>query len=101
MLPIMKLLSRAPLLLALLLTGCSAGEQCPEFAAPASRQNASASCTTLWSRTSDSVNTLIDGKPSGKPAATIPTSYCYRSLAATECFTEPQPGRPNFSGTYP
>src|SRR5262245_36746098 len=91
----------AVLFLTLLLAGCSLGEQCPEFAAPASRQSASASCTTLWSRTSDRVVSLTDGKSTTPAPTVIPTQYCYRSLGVAECFTEPQPGRPNFSGTYP
>jgi hypothetical protein len=85
------------------LTGCSLGEQCPEFAAPQSRQG-TASCSTLWSRTGERLDTITDSKSADAAARAvpvIPTSYCYRTLAATECFSEPQPGRPNFSGTYP
>jgi hypothetical protein len=35
------------------------------------------------------------------PAAPIPPQYCYRTLAATECYLSAQPGRSGFTGVYP
>jgi hypothetical protein len=35
------------------------------------------------------------------PAPPIPLQYCYRTLADTDCYLEPQPNRSDFSGTYP
>jgi hypothetical protein len=35
------------------------------------------------------------------PAPAVPIHYCYRSLAATDCFLSPQKDRPGFTGVYP
>jgi hypothetical protein len=35
------------------------------------------------------------------PAPPVPVRYCYRSLAAAECFLTPQKDRPGFTGIYP
>jgi hypothetical protein len=65
------------------LGGC-AGNGCDEFAPPADR-----------------TPTACPQKP--KPVAeTRPKSYCYQTLGdQTDCYAEPQPGRPGLIGTYP
>ncbi|MBV9861615.1 MAG: hypothetical protein JO267_05650 [Alphaproteobacteria bacterium] len=37
----------------------------------------------------------------GTPAPPVAIQYCYRTLAAAECFSAPQPGRTGFTGIYP
>jgi hypothetical protein len=96
--------------LAPLLSGCGIGVQCPEFAPPPSRQWALASCPGRWTGSADKTGSPEGAVPVGAdqaaepparpaPPPPVPT-YCYRSLADTECFLQPQAGRPGFTGTY-
>jgi hypothetical protein len=76
----------ALIFLTALLGGCeNAVTPCEEFAAPQARQPAGKDCPPK----------PVTEKPSR------PARYCYRSLAQSECFSEPQPGRSNdFLGSY-
>jgi hypothetical protein len=72
------------------IAGCGSVDGCNEFAAPADR--APKSCPV-------------------KPVATPPTppdqpsptavKYCYSTLAQVDCFTQPQPNRTGYLGSYP
>ena len=83
----MRLASRLFILvLAGLVAGCNAWQNRAEFAAPQSR----------W--------------PSSQPGAVaanappppIPAQYCYRTLAAVDCYTEARPDRiTGYTGVYP
>jgi hypothetical protein len=69
----------------LILAACDPSFHRAEFAPPQDRWPASQP-STVWRDT---------------PAPPVLQQYCYRSLAATDCYLEPQPHRPGFTGTYP
>jgi len=72
--------------LVVLLAGCNAWQTRAEFAAPQSR----------WP------STLSSPAGAEDPPPPIPVQYCYRTLAAVDCFTEAKPDRlTGYSGVYP
>jgi hypothetical protein len=72
--------------LLMLLAGCNAWQTRAEFAAPQSR----------WP------STLPSPAGTEDPPPPIPVQYCYRTLAAVDCFTEAKPDRlTGYSGVYP
>jgi hypothetical protein len=69
-----------------LLAGCNAWQNRAEFAAPQSR----------WPTNQPSA------VPANAPAPPIQAQYCYRTLAAVDCFTEAHPERiTGYTGVYP
>jgi hypothetical protein len=72
--------------LALLLAGCNILQNRAEFAAPQSRWPASLPATSA-----------VDAPP-----PPIGARYCYRTLAAVDCFSEAKPDRVTaYTGLYP
>jgi hypothetical protein len=71
---------------ALLLGGCNAWQNRTEFAPPQSR----------WP------TTLSGAVAADAPPPPVAPQYCYRTLAAVDCFAEPKPERiTGYMGTYP
>jgi hypothetical protein len=74
------------IVLAALLAGCNAWQNRAEFAAPQSRWPAN----------------LPSPVPANAPPPPIQAQYCYRTLAAVDCFTEARPERiTGYTGVYP
>jgi hypothetical protein len=72
--------------LALLLAGCNAWQTRAEFAPPQSR----------WP------STLTSPAGTEDPPPPLSAQYCYRTLAAVDCYTEAKPERLNgYTGVYP
>ena len=68
------------------LAACNAWQDRAEFAPPQSR----------WKSTEPSP------AEADAPPPTIPTQYCYRTLATVDCYTEAQPSRATgYTGKYP
>ena len=82
-------LSRTLMVLGILTVGlgaCNAWQDRAEFAPPQSR----------W-RSTEPSPVAADALP-----PTVPIQYCYRTLAAVDCFTEAQPSRATgYTGQYP
>jgi len=79
---------RRVVLIALLLSlaGCNAWQNRAEFAAPQSRWPAN----------------YPSPVPANAPPPPIPVRYCYRTLAAVDCFAEARPDRiAGYTGVYP
>ena len=71
---------------ALLLGGCNTWQNRAEFAPPQSR----------WP------STLTSPVAADAPPPPIPVQYCYRTLAAVDCYSEAKPDRlTGYSGVYP
>ena len=74
------------ILLVALLAGCNAWENRAEFAAPQSRWPAN----------------YPSPVPANAPPPPIQAQYCYRTLAAVDCYTEARPDRvTGYTGAYP
>jgi hypothetical protein len=72
--------------LALALAGCNAWQNRAEFAAPQSR----------WPANQPSA------VAADAPPPPIPVQYCYRTLAAVDCYSEAMPERiTGYTGLYP
>jgi hypothetical protein len=90
-----------PLVLAMTLAGCNVWQNRAEFAAPPERWPG-----TQWPQAVLPADLPL-GQQTSPVAATAPpppidTTYCYRTLAVTDCFLQRQPERySGFTGSYP